>query len=130
VAASIDSTGDEIAGTCGFMAPEQLRGEPVDWRADIFALGAILQLLVSGGQTRPLRAICQKAMANDAEQRYGDVSALASDVARHLDAQPVSAYRENFAERIARWIRRNAALVTVVAAYIVMRVIVFFWVGR
>jgi serine/threonine protein kinase len=128
VAASIDSTGDEIAGTRGFMAPEQLRGEPVDRRADIFALGAIFRLLVSGN--RPLRAISEKAMANDPGQRYGDVRTLAADVARYLDAQPVSAYRENLAERIARWTRRNAALVAVVAAYIVMRVIVFFWVGR
>ncbi|HEY3056122.1 MAG TPA: serine/threonine-protein kinase [Thermoanaerobaculia bacterium] len=127
VAASIDATG-EIAGTHGFMAPEQLRGEPVNRRADIFALGAILQLVASGD--RPLCAISEKAMANDPGQRYGDVSALAADVARYLDAQAVSAYRENVAERVVRWTRRNAALVAVVTAYIVMRVIVFFWLGR
>jgi hypothetical protein len=110
------------------MAPEQLRGEPVNRRADIFALGAILQLVASGD--RPLCAISEKAMANDPGQRYGDVSALAADVARYLDAQAVSAYRENVAERVVRWTRRNAALVAVVTAYIVMRVIVFFWLGR
>jgi serine/threonine protein kinase len=127
VAASIDATAD-IAGTPGFMAPEQLRGEPADRRADIFALGAILRLLVPGD--RPLCAISEKAMAGDPAQRYADVKSLEVDVARYLDALPVSAYRENVAERVARWTRRNAALVAVVTAYIVMRVIVFLWVGR
>ena len=36
------------SGTVGYMAPEQLRGLPVDQRADIFAFGAILYELLSG----------------------------------------------------------------------------------
>jgi dienelactone hydrolase len=35
-------------GTAGYMAPEQMRGEPVDARADIFALGAVLHEMVVG----------------------------------------------------------------------------------
>jgi serine/threonine protein kinase/Tol biopolymer transport system component len=35
-------------GTLGYMAPEQLRGQPVDHRADIFALGAILHEMIGG----------------------------------------------------------------------------------
>jgi hypothetical protein len=37
-----------LAGTPLYMAPEQARGEPVDFRADIYALGATLFQLVSG----------------------------------------------------------------------------------
>ncbi len=37
-----------LAGTPLYMAPEQARGEPIDFRADIYALGATLYYLVSG----------------------------------------------------------------------------------
>jgi len=37
-----------LIGTPSYMAPEQLRGEPVDERADLFAIGAILYEMVSG----------------------------------------------------------------------------------
>ncbi|HJL30187.1 MAG TPA: serine/threonine-protein kinase, partial [Polyangiaceae bacterium LLY-WYZ-15_(1-7)] len=41
-------TGELLRGTSGYVAPEQLRFEPIDARADLFALGVLLVELVTG----------------------------------------------------------------------------------
>ena len=45
-----------IVGTPGYMAPEQVRGERVDKRADIFSFGCILFELLTGARTFPGRS--------------------------------------------------------------------------
>ena len=42
------TTPGAVLGTVGYMAPEQVRGEVVDARADIFALGAVCYEMFSG----------------------------------------------------------------------------------
>jgi serine/threonine protein kinase len=131
----------------------------IDERTDIFGLGAILYFLLTGctlykadspeatrqaaqrGDIRPPReidpqiskpieAICRKALALERSDRYQNASAFERDIHAHLAGEPVLAYRENLIERSHRWLGRHQFVVIIVLVYIILRIIIFFWLGR
>lgn len=116
-------------GTPQFMAPEQASGE-VDGRADVFALGKILEIVIGINAAKPLASICRRAMESDPARRYAGPLELSADIAAWLDHMPVSAHRESVGERLVRFGSRNRTLLALLVAYLIMRLIVIFWLGR
>jgi serine/threonine protein kinase len=132
--AEADTAHGVVLGTPGYMAPEQALGDiaTVGPRADVYSLGAVLRFLLddSGRVPKALAAIGNKAMAGDAQQRYGSVEELANDVAHYLDGLPVSAYPEGPLARLWRWVVKNSAWILLIVAYLVMRTLFVLWRAR
>src|SRR5579883_1239348 len=66
-----ETVSGQVKGTPAYMAPEQARGEQVDARADVFALGGILSVILTGrppfqGDTA-LNTVVKAALADMAE---------------------------------------------------------------
>ena len=121
-----------VLGTPGYMPPEQARGEMdrIDERADVYALGALLQFLMEPGGARgfprALDAICARARAPRPEDRYSSVRDLAAEVERFLSALPVHAYPEGPVERARRLAAKYRTPLLLVAAYLLMRVLLAY----
>lgn len=69
---------------------------------------------------RDLETICLKCLQKNPDQRYPSVLALANDLARFQEHQPILARRANVVERSLKWTRRNPALTSMVAFLLIL----------
>jgi serine/threonine protein kinase len=69
-----------VMGTVGYMAPEQVRGQVLDARADLFAFGLVLHEMLAG-QRAFLRETGAETMTAILKEDPPDLSSLRQDVA-------------------------------------------------
>ena len=85
-------------GTIAYVAPEQIRGEPVDARADIYALGAVLYQCLTGARPFPVQSELEALAAHLDEppprpSRNGAPRAFDGIVERALSKDPGRRFR-------------------------------------
>jgi WD40 repeat protein/tRNA A-37 threonylcarbamoyl transferase component Bud32 len=138
-----------VIGTPSYMSPEQAAAQKdLGPACDVYSLGAILYELLTArppfrGETAlatltmvaeadpvpprllnpkvdaDLETVCLKCLEKDPGRRYASAAALADDLTRYLDGEPITARRLGRLGRALKWCRRKpaaAALLAVSAA--------------
>jgi hypothetical protein len=148
IARRLETPAGALAGTPGYVAPEQLQGASPDARADLFALGVILYELLTGAQpfaapsnfesyfktlnvfpTPPRDAdvsawwpIARRALEKDPHDRYQTAQALVAELDRPgaLDAGvPRNPLLSELPEVIQQWWQRHSSgFVVAVASFV------------
>jgi eukaryotic-like serine/threonine-protein kinase len=98
--ASLTLTETQVVGTLPYMAPEQLRGEKVDERADIYALGAVLYEMATGRRpfcepvaTRLVDDILHKLPSSPVKWNAGVSAQLEAIILKCLEKDPENRYQ-------------------------------------
>jgi WD40 repeat protein len=139
---NLTQTGD-VLGTLRYLPPEAFEGR-TDARADVYSLGLTLYELLclrpafdeverhrlikqvqaaapprldrlNPEVPRDLVTIVHKAIDRDPAHRYESAAALAADLQRFIDDEPIQARRASPAERLRRWCRRNPVVAGLLA---------------
>ena len=136
----------QMLGTLSYAAPEQAGARaPHTPATDVYGLGAVLFHCLTGRPPflgdeplvlaravveqeppaprslnptlpRDLETICLQCLEKNPARRYPSATALAEDLTRFLDRQPVQARPVGFAGRAGRWCQRRPVVATLSAA--------------
>jgi WD40 repeat protein/tRNA A-37 threonylcarbamoyl transferase component Bud32 len=139
-----------IVGTPGYMAPEQAAArKDLSTAVDIYGLGAVLYELCTGrppfqAETpldtvlqvlekeperprrlnprldRDLETICLKCLEKEPARRYHSAAALADDLKRWQQGEPILARPASGLQRLVKWARRRPALAALSALVVLV----------
>jgi serine/threonine protein kinase len=110
-----------LKGKLQFMAPEQVKGEAVDNRTDLFAMGVVLWELVTGArlfegdnEIQTLKAVLAQPIRPPSQLVDGFPPDLEATIMRMLEREPDRRYAscEDAADDLSRWLAQGSRRVS------------------
>ena len=146
--------GGRLLGTLGYMSPEQVQGQPTDYRTDVFSFGCVLYEAITGKRAflgpnafatlkeiverepaplstlvpsvpEGLERIVRTCLAKDPTQRYGSMREVAADLREVRRKMNDTAVVE-----VPRRENRRSFVMAAVAFVLVAAVLAVWWMNR